>query len=116
MSDAVAFVVPVPPSLNSCFVNAAGKGRVRSAEYKAWMDAAGFLLASQRPGRVDGPYQVIIRLPKEMRGDIDNRGKPLIDLMVKHKITPDDRHLHKLTIERTPGIASACVSVMTWEG
>jgi hypothetical protein len=31
-------------------------------------------------------------------------------------ITPDDRHLHKLTIERTPGIASACVSVMTWEG
>ncbi len=116
MSDGLAFSVPVPPSLNMCFRNVPGRGRVRTAEYKAWLEEAGYLLASQRPGRVMGPYQAIIRLPEKLNGDIDNRAKAVLDLMVKHKITPDDRHLHKLTIERTPGIASACVSVMTWEG
>lgn len=116
MRDALAFSVPVPPSLNMCFRNVPGKGRVRTAEYRAWAEEAGYLLASQRPGKVVGPYQAIIRLPEKLAGDIDNRAKAVLDLMVKHKITSDDRLLHKLTIERTPGIASACVSVMAWEG
>lgn len=111
----VAFSVPVPPSLNMCFSNAAGRGRVKTRAYRAWIQEAGYLLKAQRPGKVEGPYQVIIRLPQKLAGDIDNRGKPLIDLMVSHQVTPDDRHLHKLTIERTPGISTACVSVLPWE-
>lgn len=98
-----------------CFRNVPGKGRVRTADYNAWIDAAGCLLASQRPAKVTGPYQVIIRLPAKLPGDIDNRVKCVLDLLVKHRITSDDRHLHKLTVERTPGIASACISVMSWE-
>lgn len=116
MRDALAFSVPVPPSANSLFVNVPGKGRVRSKAYRAWLEEAGYLLASQRPGSVMGPFQVILRIPEKTRLDADNAYKAIGDLMVKHKITSDDRLLHKLTIERTPGIASACVSVMAWEG
>lgn len=115
MRDTVAFSVPVPPSLNMCFSNAPGRGRVKTPVYRAWIEEAGWMLASQRPGKIQGPYQAIIRLPENTRGDIDNRAKAVLDLMVKHKITPDDRHLHKLVVERTPGIASACVSVLSWE-
>lgn len=116
MRDGLAFSVPVPPSLNMCFRNVPGRGRVRTAEYRAWQEEAGYLLASQRPGSILGPYHVIIRLPERLAGDIDNRPKAILDLMVKHKITSDDRLLHKLVVERTPGIASACVSVLPWEG
>ena len=116
MAEAFAFTVPVPPSVNAMFSNAPGKGRVRTPEYRAWIEHAGFLLASQRPGSIKGPYAVTIRLPEKMRGDIDNRANSVIDLMVKHQITSDDSKLHSLLIERTPGIASACVSVRSWEG
>jgi Holliday junction resolvase RusA-like endonuclease len=113
--DGTAFSVPVPPSLNMCFSNVPGRGRVKTALYKAWIEEAGWAIASQRPSKIQGPYQAIIRLPEKTPGDIDNRAKAVLDLMVKHKITPDDRLLHKLVVERTPGIASACVSILPWE-
>ena len=116
MSEAVAFVVPLPPSTNSLFVNIPGKGRARSKAYRAWLEEAGYLLASQRPGSVSGPFSVIVRIPEKARLDLDNAYKAIGDIMVKHRITSDDKLLHKLTIERTPGIASACVSVLPWVG
>lgn len=116
MSEALSFVVPVPPSTNALFVNIPGRGRARSKAYRSWLDEAGHLLATQRPGRIEGRFAVLVRVPEKTRLDLDNAYKAIGDLMVKHRITSDDKLLQRLTIERTPGIASACVSVMPWGG
>lgn len=115
MTAVVAFSVPLPPSLNNCYVNVPGKGRRKSKAYEAWIHEAGWLLASQRPGRVLGPFAVVLRVPEKARFDLDNGYKPIGDLMVTHGITPDDKLVHQILIERTPGIQSACVSVRPWE-
>jgi Holliday junction resolvase RusA-like endonuclease len=39
-----------------------------------------------------------------IRGDIDNRSKGVIDFMVNMGLTPDDKHLWKVSIERNPNV------------
>lgn len=80
----------VPPSLNHAFANAPGKGRVKTREYKAWRDAAGWECVGK--GRIAGPVDVRIDIRKA-RGDIDNRIKAVIDLLVKQRIIDDDKHV-----------------------
>lgn len=42
-----------------------------------------------------------INLPEMMRGDIDNRSKAVIDFLASRGVTPDDKHLWKVSIERS---------------
>jgi hypothetical protein len=96
----ITLKLPLPPSANNLFVNLPrGRGRAKSYAYKQWIDVAGWDLKIQRPKPVEGPYEAHIILPK-MRGDADGRIKPLLDLLVTHKITSDDKHCRKLTVER----------------
>jgi Holliday junction resolvase RusA-like endonuclease len=39
-----------------------------------------------------------------MRGDGDNRIKPVSDLLVDLKLTPDDRHCQEFRIVRSPEV------------
>ena len=36
----LSFDLPLPPSVNGCFANVPGKGRVRTAQYRAWRKQA----------------------------------------------------------------------------
>jgi Holliday junction resolvase RusA-like endonuclease len=116
MNAVVAFSIPVPPSVNNLFVNVPKVGRVKSKAYREWITAAGWMLRTQRPGSINGPFAVTIRLPVKVRSDLDNLAKPILDLMVAHKITSDDRRCEDLHITKTEGIENACVSVRPWEG
>lgn len=92
--------LPLPPSTNALFLNVHGKGRVKTPAYKAWLVEAGLLLKIQRPEPVVGPYQLEIRVPRKMRGDIDNRLKGASDLLVTYGIIPDDKHAQRISIAR----------------
>lgn len=106
MVDAVTsqtYVLPVPPSVNNLFATV-GKRRVKSKEYKAWQSEAGLRLIVARVGRkrkISGYVAIEIGLPINMRGDIDNRIKPIIDLLVKHAVIDDDRNVARVTVTRS---------------
>jgi crossover junction endodeoxyribonuclease RusA len=92
--------LPMPPSTNNLFVNVPKRGRVPSGRYRQWKTAAGLMLNVQRPHRVIGSVRVLIYVPEKTRGDIDNRVKAVLDLLVAHGVIEDDKHVHSLTIAR----------------
>lgn len=103
-------VVSIPPPANSLYRNVAKVGRVKTKKYKSWIKTAeGEYLAQRRSvSKVLGPYTVEIRVPKGMRGDVDNRIKASVDLLVHLEITEDDKHCQKVSIERDPERVEFC--------
>jgi Holliday junction resolvase RusA-like endonuclease len=105
--------LPLPPSLNACYRNVAGKGRVRTGALRNWRnDAQGhFLLAKKDIEPVSGLYKLTVRIPQAMRGDGDNRLKPIADLLVDLKLTPDDRHCQEFHVIRSPDVREHCCQI-----
>lgn len=117
MPSALRLTLPLPPSVNAAYRNlsdkekailrAKGKGvppRVSSAALKAWKDDAGWRLQSQPRRQFVGPFRVRLYVPMAMRGDVDGRLKAAIDLLVAHKITPDDRFAKSVSSERCEAV------------
>lgn len=109
----VTLKLPLPPSVNGLFVNKRGGkpggGRFTSPGYGQWQWAAFAALQTQKPvGSVSGPFHFRLTVPRDMRGDIDNRLKAAIDFCVAQKITHDDCHAQSVTVMRgavEPGFA-----------
>jgi len=80
--DVIEFTVPMPPSTNALFANASN-GRIKSRDYRNWIKEAGWIVMAARVGCLFGPVSVEITLPSNMRGDPDNRVKPILDLCVR---------------------------------
>jgi Holliday junction resolvase RusA-like endonuclease len=99
----ITLVLPVPPSTNNLFVNGK-RGRYKSQRYKEWEIEADYWFRQQSCDVVIGAYIVEITLPEMIRGDIDNRSKALIDFLVAKGLTPDDKHMWKVSIERNPNV------------
>lgn len=99
--DCVDIVLPKPPSTNSLFFNRASGGRGKTDVYRKWITEAGWRLVHQKPGSIVGRYEIEIGVPRSVNRkhiDLDNSSKCLIDLLVRHGVTADDRHLERLTI------------------
>jgi len=96
------FVLPLPPSVNAIFANVPGVGRVKTRAYKAWLkEADGYYWMQKSKIRpIEGPCNVRFLVPLKMRGDISNRIKAAEDYLVSRKITGDDKHNVKVSIER----------------
>jgi len=102
--------LPLPPSLNNAFVNRQdGKGRYRSSAYKAWQRAAGDCLSVSAWDIPSPPYGVTIRLNIDHRSDIDNRVKPVLDLLVKHGVLTGDQWVNSLHVYRDRSIDGCTV-------
>jgi Holliday junction resolvase RusA-like endonuclease len=96
-------VLPLPPSTNNLFAN--GRGRYRTQEYDAWIEHAIYELGRQKIRDVIiGAYELNIKVPMKMRGDVSNRIKAPEDLLVKQGFLPDDKHAFKVTIERNANV------------
>lgn len=87
----------MPPSTNGLRTSFMRGGKVMSAKsktYAAWTEAALWEIASQRAGRVSGPYSLTIAVQRNWRSkrarDIDNIIKPVSDALVKAGIVTDD--------------------------
>lgn len=116
----VRLTLPIPPSANNLFANARrkkkgtkkGGGRYITKAYKAWRIEAGWTLMQQRPGMIVGPYELHIVLPKmRANADIDNKVKPLSDLLVTHGVTDDDKHCRLITVGRDDTASAVVVTV-----
>ena len=96
-------LLPMPPTDNHLF---AGKGRrrFRSDKYEAWIEEAGWALASQRPPQALGGVSVLIEVSERESTnawDLTNRHKSVLDLLVKHKIIQGDnrQYVRKFAME-----------------
>ena len=101
--DRVVLVLPVPPSKNRLHISDGRGGRIRSPEYRGWIEDAGWRLVSQRPGRVAGPYALLIELPAFTPGDAGNRETAMSDLLQLHNVIDNDSQAQDIRVTRTDG-------------
>lgn len=121
MTEIVASLVgkgltlPLPPSTNNLFATVWRKSkktgkrvplRIAAKKYAAWKDAAGWTLKTQERWRLGGPVNVAIYLPLKMAGDIDNRVKAILDLLVKFDWIDDDKNVRSLSVARSEAVSA----------
>jgi hypothetical protein len=104
------FTLPVAPPLNNAYANLPGSGRIKTARHRAWLkqaDAFYVFQALARAPRITVPFDVHLVFPR-IRGDVDGRGKLVIDWLVSRGLTIDDKHARRVTLEidleRTDGL------------
>jgi crossover junction endodeoxyribonuclease RusA len=102
--------LPVPPSVNGMYATARGR-RIKSRKYRAWLTEAGWELQRQKVGCVGGPWEIDVALPADLRGDIDNRCKAILDLLVKHRVVDDDKHCQRLSVAKAVTVASVVITI-----
>lgn len=106
----LSFRLPYPPSVNKAFRNVAGRGRVKSKEYRAWAEEAAIRARLQiKTQRVPGPFrcEIIATKPDNRRRDLDNLLKTALDLLNSESIIDDDSQCQDLRIRwggTEPGI------------
>ncbi len=110
----ICYVLSVPTSTNRLFI---GKGKRKTADYTDWIATAGGEILAQRPkmpikALPSGPYAVTVEIPETDPGDIDNRMKAVLDLLVRMQITPDDRWLWVQGSRRSRTIPSGQIRVV----
>lgn len=73
--------------------NAGGKfGRIKSASYREWKRQAGLHMLVQGPlQKIAGAVTVKITISDRAAGDLDNRLKAILDLLVTHGVIEDDK-------------------------
>lgn len=106
--------LPLAPPVNNLFATVRGGKRVRSAKYDIWRKQAGLEMLTQRRRAVLGPFRVEIAVPYLMAGDIDNRIKPVLDLLVEHGLTADDSKAMRVAVSRSAEVEPGRMTVETW--
>ena len=110
---AIVAVLPLPPSTNELFANAA-KGRVKTKAYRAWIEDAGWHLkrawsALGKPSFENRPMRLTVDLGLiDRRRDASNCIKAIEDLCCAVLPVPDDRWNDAGSWrrdERIPGLA-----------
>ena len=94
--------LPLPPTMNTAYVNVPGKGRVKASGYSSWQTAAVAMIRVAIPiaKRIAGPIAVSILLPQKLNGDVDNRIKGVLDALVQSGRIDDDRNVIKVSAEK----------------
>lgn len=117
MPDDIVLSLPTPPSANNLFFNRrGGKGRSRSPEYLNWQVQAGWQVKLARQSPIHGPVRVSIVVQENARRDLDSYCKALVDLLVAHKLIPDDRCKYVREIRIAWGKVEGCKVTVTSTG
>ncbi len=102
-------MVTKPFSLNKSTQNV-GNRRTCTKGYRDWKNELGYEIMKQlrRDTKVvTGKYKIIIEVGrKATKADIDNLIKPIVDVLVNLRVTPDDRHMEAVMISRIDGKTS----------
>ena len=95
----ISFHLPAPPSVNHFKSIGRDGKRYSNGKYKEWKEAAGWELVSQRMIQpmacISGDVAVEIVFARN--GDLDNRIKPLLDLLQAMKVIDNDNQVVMLT-------------------
>lgn len=109
MAEPFHIDLPLPPSVNALYRNVPGRGRVKTGVYKTWRAAADRYAWRQKPvggfPRFERDFEIVIRVPANMQGDVDNRAKATLDVLKDWLIISDDRHAVAVTVRRCMSIA-----------
>jgi crossover junction endodeoxyribonuclease RusA len=86
------FHLPWPPTANTMWRYVRGRKPHLSERYEEWKKEAGWELVAQKAKPIKGPVSITIELraPNKQAWDIDNRIKPVLDLLVANMVLPDD--------------------------
>lgn len=109
--------LPLPPTVNSMFANRRGGGRQRTKKYNDWRQEA-YLAAVAQPdtslNMFSGPVMVDITCRRPRKNcDIDNRIKPVLDLLQAAGVIEDDKHVMEVRA-RWGDVEGAEVSITHW--
>lgn len=98
----ITLSLPYPPTVNSLYANVPGKGRVKTERYKTWVQAAGWNILAARPQPLEGPFilEMILYVADAKRRDVDNTVKPVLDLLVEHRLVEDDHKCVELRVRK----------------
>lgn len=117
LPDDIVLALPCPPSANNLFFNRrGGKGRSRSPEYLNWLELAGWHLKQHRQSPINGPVCVSIVVQENVRRDLDGYPKAVLDLLVAHRLIPDDRCKYVREIRIAWGKIEGCRVTVTSTG
>jgi Holliday junction resolvase RusA-like endonuclease len=107
-----ALALATPPSVNHAWVNVAGKGRMRSAEYRAWLEETGWTIRAARIPKITGHVAIRIRagVPSRKR-DLYNIVKPILDALTTFGVIDDDAFCHRLSAEWSLGVKAGLVEI-----
>lgn len=96
--------LPAPPSANALFSNVPGKGRVKTAAYRSWLNVAGWDVVQQRQSPIKGEValDILCEKRKGRRPDLGNMDKAIEDLLVKHALIEDDRFVVDVRLRFAP--------------
>lgn len=109
----IAFSIPLPPSANRIWRGGRNGGRpYLSAPYTHWKHEAGAMMKAMRLEKVEGAFDAEIILPEAMRGDVDNRVKPILDLCKEIGVTDDDKHCRSVLVRRAASAPDGTCTVM----
>ena len=110
----------LPPTVNGMYVNAPGKGRVKSREYAAWREAALWEIKAQKIKPIDGEVSIWVGLVAQNKRaqDCSNRLKSAEDLLVAAGIIPDDsnRYVRRVSAEWLSSGAPTTILIQPYEG
>lgn len=112
------FSVSMPPSANSMFAtDFKTKRRFISKQYAAWRKVQAEALSDfwrlAGSPKFERHLSLTVHLGLNYQSDLDNRLKPILDLLGKAiPDFPDDRYIDRITVERTPGIEGARVLIV----
>lgn len=114
MMSPQSFHVDWPPTANLMWRHSRGQNYL-SARYKQWKKDAGWQLKAQHARSIVGPVSITILLckPTKQAIDLDNRVKPLLDLLVNCGVIEDDNDsvIHEIHVKKGEGFQGAKITV-----
>lgn len=95
-----SFLLPMPPTANHNWKKGKGGRIYKAKQYTDWEDEAGKELLIHKPDAITGPFEIEICINRKRKNmDLDNRIKPILDLLEKHKIVEDDKLCERITAQ-----------------
>lgn len=115
----VTLDLPLPISANVIWRTTKAGRTYLNPKYRDWRKAATTSLWTQKPAggfpHFDGGFDVQIVVALKMRGDIDNRVKPVLDFLASANIISNDKHAQSATIARNESVAKGMCRVFVFE-
>lgn len=107
----VKYLLPYPPSTWELY-RGWGKTRSLSSVYKKWRKDAGyFIKIPETP--IDKPFSLAIALKRQnMRQDLDNRSKAILDCLQHYQVIKNDNLCERLTMCWSEDLPAECVVIV----
>ena len=93
------YILPMPPSVNAMYRrNPRGFGMYKTPEAKMWIENCKHKIRRKNP--LKGKIDLSVQFYFAREADIDNRLKPLLDLLQEVHIVENDKQVYSLVVTK----------------